>query len=232
MKKRMAAFLSVFALSIAVSSHADSVVGNAPEIQADPSGYSITKVSGAIEWETIPSLSIDRVLWTADTGIRAQGQLCYDDENLYVHLSAVEKDIRAENKTPLSPVWEDSCLEFFFQLKDSDNYFNFEINPNGCFCIQFGPEKTDRTDLIRRDAAEYFNIQTGRTADGWEVFYRIPLKFLRLFYPDYRFEGELLANLYKCGDKTVNRHYLSWAQIDLEKPNFHCPEYFGIMRFV
>ena len=193
--------------------------------------YEIMKVASDFDWADIPALPIDRVLWTEDCGIRAQGQLCYDDENLHVHLSAAEKDIRAENTEPLSPVWEDSCLEFFFMLEGADNYFNFEINPNGCLCLQFGPEKTNRINIVRSDSSDYFDIHADRTADGWEVFYRIPLEFLRLFYPEYRFEGDLRANMYKCGDKTVHKHYLSWAPIDLETPNFHCTEFFGRMRF-
>ncbi len=193
--------------------------------------YSITKVSGDIDWESIPTLPIEKVLWTDDFGIRAEGQICYDDENLYVHQRAFESDIRAENTEPLSPVYEDSCMEFFFKLEESPNYFNFEINPNGCLGNQFGPEKTDRINIVRDDAQEYFDIHTDRTDDGWEVYYQVPLKYIRLFYPDYTFKGSLSANMYKCGNKTVNKHYLSWTDIKLDKPNFHCPEYFGTMIF-
>ncbi len=193
--------------------------------------YLISKVNKTIDWDSLETMPIDKVLWTEDYGIRAQGQLCYDNKNLYVHLSAVEKDIRAENTEPLSPVYQDSCLEFFFKMDDSENYFNFEINPNGCLCIQFGPQKTDRIDIVRDDAVDYFGIQADRTSNGWEVFYKIPLSFIQLFYPDYRFKGELKANLYKCGNNTVHKHYLAWNRIDLEKPNFHCPEFFGTLHF-
>jgi hypothetical protein len=41
----------------------------------------------------------------------------------------------------------------------------------------------------------------------------------------------MAANFYKCGNKTVHKHYLSWSPIDLGEPNFHCPEYFGVIRF-
>ena len=44
--------------------------------------YPITKVEGEIKWEQIQEIPIDKVLWTEDYGIRAKGQLCYDDENL------------------------------------------------------------------------------------------------------------------------------------------------------
>ncbi len=193
--------------------------------------YTIAKVSGGVDWDSVPVLPIGNVLWTGDAGIRAWGQLCHDDENLYVRLSASEKDIRAEYSEPLSPVHEDSCLEFFFMLGGTDSYFNFEINPNGCLRIQFGPGRGNRVDIVRDKAAEYFDIRTARTPEGWEVSYRIPLEFIRLFYPEYRFEGDLTANLYKCGDKTVRAHYLSWAKVGTASPDFHRPEYFGRMRF-
>lgn len=193
--------------------------------------YGIQEVDGIIDWENVPELAIDQVLWTPDVGIKATGQICYDTENMYIHLSTVEKDIRAENTEPMSPVYEDSCLEFFFMLPEEDNYFNFEVNPNGCLNIQFGPEKTDRVFLVREDGEEYFDIHTDRTADGWEVFYRVPLNFIRLFYPGYNWEGDILANVYKCGNKTIHKHYLSWAPVHSEKPNFHQPDDFGIMYF-
>ena len=193
--------------------------------------YKITKISGDLDWSGIPAIPIDKVLWTPDYGIRAQGQLCYDDDFLYVHQSAVEKDIRAENTEPMSPVYEDSCLEFFFRIDGDKNYFNCEINPNGVLNMQYGPEKTDRINIVRSDATDYFDIHTDRTADGWEAYYRIPIELIRLFDKNLRFNGTMSGNMYKCGNKTTNKHYLSWTKIDLDKPNFHCPEYFGTLSF-
>ncbi len=149
------------------------------------------------DWAAVPHISIDNILWEQDCGIRAYGQLCYDRENLYVHLWAEEKHIRAEYSAPLSPVHKDSCLEFFFMPDGGDRYFNFECNPNGCLHIGFGYNRSTRVVLFRRDAEELFEIQTERTSDGWEVFYRIPLIFLRIFYPKSTFSGKLRANLFK-----------------------------------
>ncbi len=193
--------------------------------------YPIIKVTGEIDWTALPVIPIDHVLWTEDTGIQAQGQLCYDDECLYVHQSAAEKEIRAEYTKPQSPVCEDSCLEFFFMQEGGPAYFNFEINPNGCLGIEYGPARTDRQKIILPDPISFFRIHTDRTKDGWEVFYAIPLALIRSYAPDFSFAGELRANMYKCGDKTVHKHFLSWTPIDLEKPNFHCPAYFGAMHF-
>ena len=193
--------------------------------------YTIRSVAGEPAWDLIPRLPVDQILWKPDCGIRAYGQFCHDSEFLCVHLYAIESDIRAEYTAPLSPVCRDSCLEFFFMPEGSDKYFNIEANPNGCLCLQYGPSKTDRINIVRDDAADYFDIRTDRTDDGWEIFYRVPLEYIQFFCPDYHFEGNLRANLYKCGNKTVHSHYLSWAPIDLPSPNFHCPEYFGTMHF-
>ncbi len=219
--------VSIFSLFLSGCAQADYPAADKKSDQT----YTITKVSGDFDWSTIPVIPIDKVLWTEDYGIRAEGRLCHDEDQLYVHLRAVEKEIRAVNTEPLSPVYEDSCLEFFFMPEGSPNYFNFEINPNGCLGAGYGPEKTDRISIVRSDAADYFDIQTDRTDDGWEVYYRIPLKYIRLFDPDFSFRGSMSGNMYKCGNKTVNKHYLSWTKIDLDTPNFHCPEFFGKLIF-
>ena len=193
--------------------------------------YTIRAVAGEPDWAAVPELEADRILWKPDCGIRAFGQFCHDPEYLYVHLRAVEQNIRAEYTAPLSPVCQDSCLEFFFMPEKDDRYFNFEINPNGCLYIGFGHGRADSTVLYRRDMEALFGIRPLKTPDGWEVYYRIPLSFLQLFQPGFTFTGNLRANVYKCGDLTEHEHYLSWNPVTSGTPDFHRPQDFGIMRF-
>ena len=193
--------------------------------------YCVRSVPGEPDWEAVPLLEVDQVLWKPDCGIRASGRFCHDSLALYVNLRAAEKQIRAEYTAPLSPVCRDSCLEFFFMPEDEDRYFNFEINPNGCLYIGFGRGREDSTALYRENMRQLFGIRTERTPDGWEAFYRIPLSFLRLFMPDFAFEGSLRANVYKCGDLTEREHYLSWNPVTSETPDFHRPADFGRMTF-
>jgi hypothetical protein len=40
------------------------------------------------------------------------------------------------------------------------------------------------------------------------------------------------ANFYKCGDKTKRAHFLSWNPIDIAKPDFHRPDFFGEITFL
>ena len=193
--------------------------------------YLIRAVAGEPDWSRIPQLQVDQLLWTPDCGIRAWGQFCHDAEYLRVHLRAAEKQIRAEYSSPLSPVCEDSCLEFFFMPEGEDRYFNFEINPNGCLHVGFGHGRADSTILFRHDMPGLFGIRPAVTADGWEVYYRIPRSFLCLFWPGFTLTGALRANVYKCGDLTAREHYLSWNPVMSETPDFHRPQDFGLMTF-
>ena len=191
--------------------------------------YRIARIRDEINWSDIPELPVDNILWEPVWNVRAFGQLCYDEDNLYLHLRAVEEHIRAEYTEPLSPVCTDSCLEFFFMPQD--RYFNIEINPNGCMFVGLGHDRSDTAPLSRGDYAELLDIKTKRTEDGWEIFYRIPLSFIQQYCPGYRFAGTLRANVYKCGDLTVHRHYLSWNPVLSKKPDFHRPQDFGSMIF-
>ena len=193
--------------------------------------YVIRASSGRPDWSAIPSLEAGNILWLPDCGIRAFGQFAYGPLYLYVRLRALEKHIRAEYTVPLSPVHQDSCLEFFFMQEGAGRYFNFEINPNGCLHIGLGAGRQDRYVLSPTGPDTPFGIRTVRTPDGWTAEYRIPLSFLRLFLPDFAFTGTLRANVYKCGDLTEQEHYLAWNPVTSAVPDFHRPQDFGVMTF-
>jgi len=191
--------------------------------------YTLKKVSGTPDWSAIEIAPIDTVQWLPDVGITAQAQLCWNDDAILVHLSAKEKEIRAENRGILDEVCEDSCLEFFIRPTEDLRYFNFEFNPNCALYSGFGSGVHDLTRLLVRDPAATFAPKANRTEDGWEIFYQIPFAFIHQFFPEFKAEvgTKFYGNMYKCGDMTPQCHYLAWNPIQLDFPRFHCPEYFG-----
>ena len=194
--------------------------------------YTITRKNGDLNWANVPALDIDNLLWTEKSDIIAKAQLCYDDKAIYVHLTAVEKDIRAEHTSPIGMPCEDSCLEFFFSPYNGDErYFNIEFNPNCCMYLGMGTSVENLVRLIPE--AEPFHPSANRTEDGWEVFYSIPLVFITHFFPEFALESgrSIRANCFKCGDLTVNPHFFSWNPVTSETPAFHRPCDFGIMHF-
>ena len=194
--------------------------------------YTIQRISGEPDWNTVPALDVDQHLWLESDHIKTTAQICYDDEALYVHMVSVEPNIRAEYTEPLSAVCQDSCMEFFFcPSPDDDRYVNFEINPNCCTHIGVGSCRADSVRIFPKKEDELLQKKANRTADGWEVFYRIPVFFLRSLFPGYELiPGTVIrANCYKCGDLTEKEHYLSWNPVEHPTPDFHRPCDFGAM---
>lgn len=194
--------------------------------------YTITKTNGVPDWAQIPVLEVNEVSWLPDAGIKMIQQLAYDENALYIHQRAWEKHIRAEIDEPLGSVCQDSCMEFFFSPEPGDGrYFNVELNLNGSMFLGFGHGRSDSIRLVPENHRALFDIKTQRTADGWEIFYKIPLAFLRVFYPGYTLESgrEIRANCYKCGDKTVQEHYIVWNPSTSAAPDYHRPQDFGRM---
>lgn len=192
--------------------------------------YIVTRAVGAPDWASIPAMAVDSVMWTEDFGISMTAQLSWDDTALYIRQQAVEQDIRAALTGPLDHVCEDSCMELFLCPDPADGrYFNFEINPNGCLHLGFGHGRQDSVKLLPKRAEERFCITPQRTADGWMLTYRIPLEFLRLFYPSLELKAGLVmtGNCFKCGDCTPHPHFLAWNPPTSETPDFHRPWDFG-----
>lgn len=195
--------------------------------------YTIKKIQGTPDWSTVPVMPIDTLLWTDSTDISAQAQICWDEEALYLRMEANEKNIRMEETGRLAEVCLDSCLEFFFSPTDRPDYFNIEMNPNRAIWLGYGPGIKDLIRLLVPRVEQLLNSQVEFTATGWVLSYQIPFAFIRRFFPDFEAKegGRMRANAYKCGEETVKKHYLAWNPIELEKPAFHCPEYFGTLIF-
>ena len=128
-----------------------------------------------------------------------------------------------------SPVYQDSCVEFFVRHPDGRRYLNFEFNCLGT-CDAARRESRELAEPLA--PAEYQRIRRqvslGRTpliiddeATPWRLLIEIPLELMDL--DPKALPSALRVNFYK----SKRPHYLSWSPIGLPAPNFHCPEYFG-----
>lgn len=195
--------------------------------------YKIIKKPENFDWSKVPVASISNHLEVPEVDISATAQVCYDDDALYVKLTAKEKNIRAEGNHLLDAPCQDSCLEFFFSpMADDIRYFNIEYNPNCCIYLGIGSNAKDLVRLIP-EAGFPFGANAVRTSDGWEITYQIPFQFIRRFFPTFSpVSGMTIrGNFYKCGDYTEKEHYLSWNPITGDVISFHRPCDFGILEF-
>jgi len=156
---------------------------------------------------------------------------------LYVFFSVISKDLRAVNTVDLSPVAQDSCVEFFMQVPGCDEYWNFEFN---CIGTLNASHRVERPSPVRLTESELALIERyascGREPieeqEGtfcWDLTVSIPLELVGLDcnnLPEY-----IKGNFYKCASKTVHQHYVSWSPVDGSKPDFHRPDCFGTLWF-
>lgn len=193
--------------------------------------YRVVRVN-APDWKNIEAAELAHQPWLEPCNIEAKAQLCHDGENLYVRMQAKETNIRAELTGVLDQVCNDSCMEFFFAPDmDDARYFNFEWNKLCNAYIGFGAERRTRVRQILKNPKDVFMPVSVDTEGGWAIEYRIPLSFIRMYVPEYVFEGKAACNFYKCGDLTEIPHYLAWAPLSSEKPDYHRRWDFGTLVF-
>lgn len=153
--------------------------------------------------------------------------------SLFLKFDVTEQSVRGTYTDDGSPVYQDSCVEFFVRHPDDRRYLNFEFNCLGT-CDAARRESRELAEPLA--PAEYQRIRRhaslGRTpvaiddkATSWRLLIEIPFELMDL--NPKALPSALRVNFYKCGDLTKRPHFLSWNPIELPTPNFHCPEYFG-----
>ncbi|MBD5224468.1 MAG: hypothetical protein HDS68_00640 [Bacteroidales bacterium] len=158
----------------------------------------------------------------------------HSERYLYIDFLVRCNYLRAVNFTDNSPVGEDSCVEFYVSpVPDSDIYWIFELNCVGTInaarcqgkreCVHLNEEALKKIKRYTSVGTRPFQEVEGSFI--WNVAMAIPLELLGLKYSGKPIE--LKGNFNKCASATSQPHYVSWAPIFTEEPDFHRPEFFG-----
>lgn len=162
-------------------------------------------------------------------------RIAHSQKALAIMFEVEEENVRAVTLDSNGPVWEDSCVEFFVKNPTGEGYFNFEINCIGTVLAASRRTRTDANMFSEEKIAQVRRIGSlphepidllGGVHKWWMVEV-IPFELLGLEEAPAQME----ANFYKCGDKCAQPHFLSWSPIALPEPNFHCPDFFGVVEF-
>lgn len=192
-------------------------------------------------WSSAQIAKIDCFPWNKNNYMpETEARLLYSDTHLHVFFKAFEKQIQAEHLNMNDPVSRDSCVEFFINPDpESDTrYLNFEVNVIGTLLLGIGDNRHNRYKM-QDIPSDLFNIRTSVTKESlatynnnyWFVKYSIPFSFIKKSYGDIEFKPgkKMKANFYKCGGQY--RHFGCWNPITWQRPDFHRPEFFGILKF-
>ncbi len=186
----------------------------------------VPRIDGQPDWASVPALPLLACRWSPHVPPAASARCVWSTEALRVRLESEAAPARAENTAPDSPVWEDSCLEFFFTA-DGRTYINLEGNARGALRASIGPDRHARR-LLRELDVPLPLVAASCGADGWSVSFTIPAALLETLLGVTPHSGlRLRGNFYACGDRTPAPYYAAWNPVETPAPDFHRPEYFG-----
>ena len=172
-------------------------------------------------------------------------KIAYSPGSINLIFQVSDHYVRAVAGHYQGPVYQDSCVEFFFSPGPSVDrgYFNLEINCCGTALFEFHPAGTGECLKIPEKAFQKITIVPSLEGPvepeiqrplAWSVACRLPIDILRP-YSDVTLPSPgacWRANFYKCADKTSRPHWLTWAPVHFPTPRFHLPEYFGLLKFI
>ena len=182
-------------------------------------------------WEKAPKGELDQV-WEDyyPSPYKTDFRIVHNKDGLTVKLTTTEWPLRVECVSRNQEVCEDSCMEFFLTPNSKDeNYFNIEVNAIGISLVGIGPGRAGRKKLNIANSG--IEIQTLiHPEEGWELMYTLPYSYMKKHFGSI--EGTMRANFYKIGNATARKHYSVWNKQELELPDFHHPEFFGVIELV
>lgn len=197
------------------------------------------------QWQNIKAIDIKNNIGELPTFKPVvQAKMMYGNENIYIIFRVSDQYVRCITKDINGPVWEDSAVEFFFAPDTSFplRYFNLEINCGGTPLMHYNLIPRKEFKKISIEDIEKIEIAHSlpKIVDPeitepvtWTIECRIPIDILRKYSNVIQPKPGIVwkANFYKIADKTSNPHYLTWSLVDNNKPDFHLPQFFGILKF-
>jgi len=159
-------------------------------------------------------------------------------DSIFIKYSVHGSMLRAIYSNDQDPVYEDSCVEFFCMPIGAEKYTNFEFNCIGtCSAssrkgrneniVPFSPEEMLTIKRFPSIGRRAFNEMEGMFE--WELTVKIPFALIGI--DPKHLPEKIVGNFYKCADGTDSMHFVSWSPIPTAKPDFHRPEFFGILIF-
>jgi hypothetical protein len=186
-------------------------------------------------------INIDTVNWEGYSyKPEVQLSIAYSDNEIFLKYYINENYFKAEKTESNQMVCEDSCVEFFVSPWADGIYYNIEFNGIGTCLMGTGTARGNNIKVspeiisgIRRLSSAGTNpVEELKGEYSWNITVAIPFKVFFL-HKIKSLKGKMfMANFYKCGDKLTVPHYVTWNPVGTLKPDFHQPEYFGMLKFV
>ena len=197
------------------------------------------------QWRKIETIKIENYMGTVSPfKPTVEAKMMYDAENVYLIFRVKDKFVKSAVTKINGGVSGDSCVEFFF-APDKDEplkYFNIEVNAGGTPLLQYATKPRKQYVDLEPELIKQIEIAHSLPAvvnpeitDSitWTIEYRLPLSILSKYSNITNPATGVIwkANFYKTGSRTSNPNYITWNFVDNPRPDFHLPQFFGVIKF-
>lgn len=201
--------------------------------------YRVKTIGSKDEIYQCERFEINHYQWRCLVKPVAYGYMGYvKGEGMYILMCCEETDPLRRCKNHRDMVCKDSAMEAFLAFTDPGEtvtndamYLNFEVNANGAMYAKHGYKAEGRVFLTDEMYAAT-GVRAEMLEDRWQASLLIPEGFLRDvcgWDPDGSGK-DMYCNFYKIAEDKEIEHYVSFAPIGSETPNFHLPEFFAKVR--
>ena len=193
--------------------------------------------------QQVPANTIDTVNWPSfphAPGI--QFRIAYTSDEIWLSFDVNENNPRGTVTRTNGPVYQDSCVEFFFSPRGDGHYYNIEINCIGTVLGGYGSGRQDHAlldpsvvsgiSVFSSLGNEHVPLPGDNHITGWQLAVRIPYSF---FIHDTieNFSGlRSRGNFQSCADLARQKRYLTWSPVKTDRPDFHQYKFFGEIVFI
>ena len=198
--------------------------------------------NGTVDWARAAEARVDTLPWH-ESGLKQTTlvRIALTPGRVHVRATAQDRWSGAEARALNGAVYNDSCFEFFVtpSRERGGAYVNFEVNCVGSLHLACGPDIDHRTLSTPAQAAQV-EIRTSIRAAAkvptpedreWSVELSFPVSLLEEMTGKPADPEVWFANFYRCGGP-VEPQYACWSPVEWERPAFHRPEQFGMLRIV
>jgi hypothetical protein len=197
------------------------------------------------QWKKIETIKIENYMGTVSAfKPTVEAKMMYDAENVYLIFRVKDKFVKSTTTKINGCVSCDSCVEFFFAPDQEEplKYFNIEINAGGTPLLQYATQPRKKYVNLEPELINQIEIAHSLPAVidpeisdpvTWTIEYKLPLSVLRKYSKVTNPAPGVIwkANFYKTGSRTSNPNYITWNFVDNPKPDFHLPQFFGVIKF-
>jgi hypothetical protein len=184
--------------------------------------------------------TIDNEPWSLEKTLScaAAFSISHFDEGIHLKFSVTEPFLRVRKRKINGEVHKDNCVEFFIAFGQESGYYNFEFNCLGSVKAAYGKSRLHRKFLpppLLKIVEDNICIAMDNLSNGksikWDISIILPVSIF-CYHNKRSLSGETcFVNFAKCGDNLPKPHFLSWVEILSEKPDFHQPAAFGMVKF-